>query len=59
MHRTPSPRLTESERDRRTIFVQQLALRLKSDELKEFMSKAGKVRDVRIVTDRVTGRSRG
>lgn len=56
---SPAPQLTEAERDRRTVFVQQLAARLKSQDLLEFLSRVGKVRDVRICTDRITGRSKG
>ncbi|KGG51379.1 hypothetical protein DI09_37p160 [Mitosporidium daphniae] len=57
--RSPSPELTEGERDRRTVFVQQLAVRLRETELREFFSKVGKVRQVKIVSDRITGRSKG
>ena len=56
---TPSPPLDEYERDRRTVFVQQLAARLRSKEFADFFKAAGKVRDARIVTDRITGRSKG
>ncbi|KAG0223823.1 hypothetical protein BGX31_008330 [Mortierella sp. GBA43] len=45
--------------DRRTVFVMQLSARLKSSELEEFFSKAGKVRAARIIEDRNTGRSKG
>lgn len=37
----------------------QLSARLKSSELEEFFSKAGKVRAARIIEDRNTGRSKG
>ncbi|KAJ3220587.1 hypothetical protein HK099_004160 [Clydaea vesicula] len=53
------PALTEEERDARTVFVSQLSARLNPREFKEFFSQCGKVRDVRIVFDRVTGRSKG
>lgn len=55
---TPPP-LTEDERDRRTVFVQQLAARLRTRELKEFFEKVGPVAEAQIVKDRVSNRSKG
>ena len=57
--RDPSPQLTEEERDQRTIFVQQLAARLRTKELIKFFEKAGPVREAQIVKDRISGRSKG
>ncbi|KAK9449413.1 uncharacterized protein V1518DRAFT_373171 [Limtongia smithiae] len=57
--RSVSPRLSEDERDKRTIFVQQLAARLRTKELMKFFEQAGPVRDAQIVKDRVSGRSKG
>ena len=57
--RSLSPKLSEAERDRRTVFVQQLASKLRERDLMDFLSKVGKVREAKIVTDRITGRSRG
>lgn len=57
--RSKSPQLTEEQRDRRTVFVQQLAARLTEHELESFMERVGKVRKVKIVADKITGRSRG
>lgn len=54
-----SPELTEDERDRRTIFVQQLAARLRTKELIGFFEKVGPVKEAQIVKDRVSGRSKG
>jgi len=54
-----SPVLTEEERDLRTVFVQQLAARLRTKELIKFFEKAGPVREAQIVKDRVSGRSKG
>lgn len=54
-----SPKLSEDERDQRTIFVQQLAARLRTKELIAFFEQAGPVRDAQIVKDRVSGRSKG
>lgn len=53
------PALTEDERDRRTVFVQQLAARLRTRELKEFFEKVGPVAEAQIVKDRVSNRSKG
>ncbi|EMR09306.1 hypothetical protein PNEG_02266 [Pneumocystis murina B123] len=59
MNREESPKLTEDERDRRTVFVQQLAARLRTRELIAFFEKVGPVRDAQVVKDRVSGRSKG
>ena len=55
--KTPEP--TDDERDRRTVFVQQLAARLRTKELKVFFEQVGPVVDAQIVKDRVSGRSKG
>lgn len=55
--RTPEP--TDDERDRRTVFVQQLAARLRTKDLEIFFSKIGPVKEAQIVKDRVSGRSKG
>ncbi|OTB03512.1 hypothetical protein M426DRAFT_12452 [Hypoxylon sp. CI-4A] len=57
--RDATPQLTEDERDRRTVFVQQLAARLRTKELKEFFEKVGPVNEAQIVKDRISGRSKG
>ncbi|KAI1381633.1 splicing factor, CC1-like protein [Hypoxylon crocopeplum] len=57
--RDATPQLTEDERDRRTVFVQQLAARLRTKELKEFFEKVGPVTEAQIVKDRISGRSKG
>ncbi|KAI5290180.1 hypothetical protein KEM54_002264 [Ascosphaera aggregata] len=57
--RTPEPQLTEDERDKRTVFVQQLAARLRTKELVAFFEKVGPVKEAQIVKDRVSGRSKG
>lgn len=54
-----TPALTEDERDRRTVFVQQLAARLRTKELISFFEKVGPVKEAQIVKDRVSGRSKG
>ena len=55
--RTPEP--TDDERDRRTVFVQQLAARLRTKELQSFFEQVGPVVEAQIVKDRVSGRSKG
>lgn len=55
--KTPEP--TDDERDSRTVFVQQLAARLRTRELEAFFSKIGPVKEAQIVKDRVSGRSKG
>lgn len=58
--RSRSPPLNEDERDSRTVFVQQLAARLRSDKLKKFFEEnAGPVNEAQIVKDRISGRSKG
>ncbi|ORZ18826.1 hypothetical protein BCR42DRAFT_436152 [Absidia repens] len=57
--RSYSPPVPPEERDRRTVFVTQLAQRLKNREFHEFFSQAGRVRDARIISDRNTRRSKG
>ncbi|KAG0648948.1 RNA-binding rsd1 [Hyphodiscus hymeniophilus] len=57
--REGTPPLTEDERDRRTVFVQQLAARLRTKELIGFFEKVGPVKEAQIVKDRVSGRSKG
>lgn len=57
--RNGTPPLTEDERDKRTIFVQQLAARLRTKELAAFFEKVGPVKEAQIVKDRVSGRSKG
>ncbi|KAF2199373.1 splicing factor, CC1-like protein [Delitschia confertaspora ATCC 74209] len=53
------PEPTDDERDRRTVFVQQLAARLRTRELEHFFTKIGPVKEAQIVKDRVSGRSKG
>lgn len=55
--KTPEP--TDDERDKRTVFVQQLAARLRTRELKEFFEQVGPVVEAQIVKDRVSQRSKG
>jgi len=61
--RTPppprEPELTPEERDIRTVFCMQLSQRIRPRDLEEFFSSVGKVRDVRLITDNKTRRSKG
>jgi len=57
--RLPEPELTPEERDQRTVFCMQLSARIRARDLEEFFSAVGKVRDVRLITDNKTRRSKG
>ncbi|KAJ2079609.1 splicing factor [Coemansia sp. RSA 988] len=58
-NRSPSPEVDESERDLRTIFAMQLSARLRRSDLVDFFSRAGRVRDAQIVSEKGSRRSRG
>uniref|UniRef100_A0A8R1I2I2 RRM domain-containing protein n=2 Tax=Caenorhabditis japonica TaxID=281687 RepID=A0A8R1I2I2_CAEJA len=51
--------LTAEERDQRTLLIMQIARDTRPRDLEEFFSAVGAVRDVRIITDSRTGRSKG
>ncbi|KAI6212147.1 hypothetical protein M3Y96_00509500 [Aphelenchoides besseyi] len=51
--------LTPEERDQRTIFILQLSRETRPGDLEDFFSSVGPVRDVRIITDSKTRRSKG
>ncbi|XP_076110737.1 RNA-binding protein 39-like isoform X2 [Mytilus galloprovincialis] len=57
--RLAGPDLTPEERDARTVFCMQLAARIRPRDLEEFFSSVGKVRDVRLIMDNKTRRSKG
>lgn len=57
--RLPLDNLTPEERDTRTVFCMQLAARIRPRDLEEFFSAVGKVRDVRMISDRNSRRSKG
>lgn len=57
--RERSPELTQSERDRRTVFVMQIAATVRERDLIKFFEPSGRIRDVRIVSDRGSRRSKG
>uniref|UniRef100_A0A671RLX0 RNA-binding protein 39-like n=1 Tax=Sinocyclocheilus anshuiensis TaxID=1608454 RepID=A0A671RLX0_9TELE len=58
-NRQPIDNLTPEERDARTVFCMQLAARIRPRDLEELFSAVGKVRDVRIISDRNSRRSKG
>ncbi|KAM7274749.1 hypothetical protein ACFE04_016615 [Oxalis oulophora] len=49
----------DPERDQRTVFAYQMPLKATERHVYEFFSKAGKVRDVRLIMDRNSRRSKG
>ncbi|VDO23880.1 unnamed protein product, partial [Haemonchus placei] len=51
--------MSAEERDQRTLFILQIARQTRPRDLEEFFSAVGSVRDVRIITDSRTGRSKG
>ncbi|GAA5999546.1 uncharacterized protein JCM10292_004217 [Rhodotorula paludigena] len=58
--RSPSPELSEEQREMRSVFVSQLAARVTDRELGIFFENyAGKVRDARVIVDRISRRSKG
>jgi CC1-like splicing factor len=58
--RARSPQPTEEEREMRSVFVSQLSARVTDRELGIFFEHgAGKVRDARVIVDRISKRSKG
>ncbi|KAK5166631.1 Phosphatidylinositol-3-phosphatase SAC1 [Saxophila tyrrhenica] len=55
--RAPEP--TDDEKDRRTVFCQQLASSLKEHQFHEFFEQVGQVITAQIVRDRISNRSKG
>lgn len=51
--------LSDKERDARTIFVWQLASKVTEVDVFDLFSRAGKVRDVRLIMDKRTGKHKG
>ncbi|XP_031498825.1 uncharacterized protein LOC116263283 isoform X1 [Nymphaea colorata] len=49
----------DPERDQRTVFAYQMSLKATEKDVYEFFSRAGKVRDVRLIMDRNSRRSKG
>ncbi|KAL8287410.1 hypothetical protein RQP46_003268 [Phenoliferia psychrophenolica] len=58
--RSPSPQLSEEQREMRSVFVSQLSARVTDRELAIFFDQqAGKVREARVIVDRISRRSKG
>ncbi|TNN36722.1 RNA-binding protein 39 [Liparis tanakae] len=57
--RQPVDNLSPEERDARTVFCMQLAARIRPRDLEDFFSSVGKVRDVRMISDRNSRKSKG
>uniref|UniRef100_A0A2K6JW12 RRM domain-containing protein n=1 Tax=Rhinopithecus bieti TaxID=61621 RepID=A0A2K6JW12_RHIBE len=57
--REPVDNLTPEERDARIVFCMQLAAGIRPKDLEEFFSTVGKARDVRMISDRNSRRSKG
>uniref|UniRef100_A0A7S0BGA1 RRM domain-containing protein n=1 Tax=Rhodosorus marinus TaxID=101924 RepID=A0A7S0BGA1_9RHOD len=51
--------VAEMERDLRTIFIWQLSQKVRERDVFDLFSRAGKVRDVRLIIDRRSGRHKG
>jgi RNA-binding protein 39 len=49
----------EADKDQRTIFATNLSIKAKEDDIWKFFSKIGKVRDVRLITDRNSRKHKG
>ncbi|XP_075685044.1 putative RNA-binding protein 23 isoform X2 [Rhinoderma darwinii] len=58
-YRPPKSYLTAEERDVRTVLCMQLAARIRPRDLVDFFSPVGKVRDVKIISDKNSRRTRG
>ena len=52
--------MSEEDHEMRSVFVSQLSARVTDRELTQFMEvHAGKVRDAKVITDRISRRSKG
>jgi len=51
--------VSQEERDARTVFIMQLARSVTIRDIQDFFSKVGQVRDVRLISDRNSRRSKG
>ena len=57
--RSPDPQPPSEDRDKRTVMCMQLAARVGPKELEEFFQKVGQVREVKMISDRNSRRSKG
>jgi RNA-binding protein 39 len=53
------PSAAEDDRDERTVFVQNVPTKATDKEIKDFFMQAGKVTDVRMISDKYSGKSKG
>jgi RNA-binding protein 23/39 len=51
--------LTDEQREKRTIFVYNLSVETSEKQIALFFSKVGRIRDVKLIRDRFTNRSKG
>ena len=58
MH-SPDPEPPSEERDRRTVMCMQLSARVGPKELEEFFQKVGQVKEVKMIADKNSRRSKG
>lgn len=56
MARDKRPRIDDRARDLRTVFISQLAQRVREPDVYDFFSRAGRVRDVRLIMDRMSSK---
>ena len=57
--RSPSPYTDESTKDARTVFITQLPQNFSDKKLHDYFSIAGRIKGAKIVTDKLTGKSKG
>lgn len=57
--RSPDPEPPSEERDRRTVMCMQLAAYVGPKELEEFFQKVGQVKEVKMIADKNSRRSKG
>lgn len=53
------PSIDNDDRDERTVFVQNMPSKATDKEIKEFFAQAGKVTEIRMITDKYSGKSKG
>ena len=57
--RDPDPEPPSEDRDRRTVMCMQLSAKVGPKEMEEFFQKVGQVREVKMISDRNSRRSKG
>ena len=57
--KSPESELPPEERDNRTVMCMQLAAKVTHQELTDFFAKIGQVRDVKLIADKNSRRSKG